>query len=336
MRIRSRLFATSASFYTLSAAVALLTSCSSATDSTPPPRGLTHPVGNMTDTLSDHGNVHGIAIAADGTMLVTRLESFDLLKSHISDISTSSVIYVGPTPVDVAFSADSRTAFIPLIGSPHVAIVDVQSGTKTGQLTVAQSPLRALVTPDGNNLYITTDGPLDDTTSTVYDFDAHTHALLDTIVVTPYANGITYDPVRSELFVASAGFVNEIYPPTDAIVRRIPVNLPMQDIAISKDGSELWVATTGDAGVEVFDLVSGELKQSIAGTSGAFGLKMTPDGKQFYVTRNGASMCAIIDAASRTVVKSFITGTDPKRIAFNADGSRAAITDGLTGVVIIQ
>ena len=290
----------------------------------------------MTDTISDHGNVHGIAIAADGTMLVTRLDSFDLISGRISDFAAGPLIHVGPTPVDVAFSADSRTAFIPLIGSPHVAIVDVRSATKTGELTVAQSPLRALVTPDGNHLYITTDGPLDDTTATVYDFNPHTHALLDTIIVSQYANGIFYDAPRAKLYVSTNGFVYEIDSPSDTIVRAIPVSLPMQDIAVTNDGSELWVATTGDAGVEVFDLVTGELKQSIAGTSGAFGLKITPDGKQFYVTRNGANMCAIIDAASHTVVKSFFSGTDPKRIAFNADGSRAAITDGLTGIILIQ
>ncbi|MBA2686154.1 MAG: hypothetical protein H0U66_16850 [Gemmatimonadaceae bacterium] len=96
--------------------------------------------------------------------------------------------------------------------------------------------------------------------------------------------------------MSTVGFVYEIDATTDAVVRRIPVDLPMQDIAITNDGSELWVATTGDAGVEVFDLVTGNLIQSVAGTSGAFGLKITPDGKQFYVTRNYPGMCAIIGA----------------------------------------
>lgn len=336
MHIRSRLTATTTSLCALAVAGVLLTNCSSSADSPPAPVTLTHPAGNMTDTIVDHGGVHGIGIAPDGTMLVTRLDTFDLIYSHIGDFIPGPLIPVGPTPVDVAFSADSRTAFIPLIGGPHVAIVDVRSAAKTGELTVKGSPLRALVTPDGNHLYITTDGLGDDTTANIYDFNPRTHALMDTIVVAQYANGIFYDAPRSKLYVATAGFIYEIDATTDAVIRRIPVDLPMQDLAVTSDGTEVWVATTGDAGVEVFDLASGNLKQSIAGTSRAFGLKITPDGKQFYVTRSDAFLCAIIDAASHTVVKSFSTGLYPRRIAFSADGSRAAITDGGTGVVLIQ
>ncbi|MBA2686153.1 MAG: hypothetical protein H0U66_16845 [Gemmatimonadaceae bacterium] len=98
-------------------------------------------------------------------MLVTRLDSLDLVSGRIGDFVAGPLIPVGPTPVDVAISPDSRTAFVPLVGTTHVAIVDVRSATKTGQLTVADSPLRALVTPDATHLYITTTAT-SDTSST--------------------------------------------------------------------------------------------------------------------------------------------------------------------------
>ena len=63
---------------------------------------------------------------------------------------------------------------------------------------------------------------------------------------------------------------------------------------------------------------------------------MSPDGAQLYVTRPGAFECEIIDVHSHVIVKPLQTGPSPALIAFNATGSRAIITDGQTGAVLIE
>jgi DNA-binding beta-propeller fold protein YncE len=309
--------------------------CSSSTDS-PPAVATTHPAGTITDTALIAGSAHGIAIANDGTMLITRLDSTDLEMGRDSVFALGPKISVGAHPIDVAITPDSRTAFVPLIFSPHVAIVDVASGTKTGELTVAESPLRVLVSPNNRHLYVTTSGAGADTTSTVYDFDPRTYALLDTIVVGAFANGIVFDAPRNRLYVSATGYVYEIDTATDSVLRRIWVGGPLQDVAVKKDGSELWVATETDAGVQVFSLPDGAHIQSIDGTENAVGLKITPDGAQFYVARDIGGILAIVDASSRQVVSSLEPGLGPIRIAFNATGSRAVVTDDATGAVLIQ
>jgi DNA-binding beta-propeller fold protein YncE len=325
------------------AAFASAIGCSSSTEPIhtppppPPPPQIGHPTGNTATTLALDGYPHGISIASNGSMLITRLLASDVVPGNADELSFAPGVAIAGEPTDVAFTPDGRTAFIPLVFPSVVSIYDVASATFIGQIAVQTRALRALVTPDGNHLYVTTEGNGSAETN-VYDFDAHTHALIDTIVVGATANGIAYDSAHARLFVSSqtTDAVFEIDATNDVIVRKIPVHSQPQDVAVSLDGSELWVATESSAGVQVFDAATGDSILSVPNTSLAFGLKMSPDGEQFYVTRTFAGLCAIIDAHTHQVVKPFHTGPSPRRIAFNATGSRAFITDDHVGVVVIE
>ena len=310
--------------------------CSSTTDFTPPGDGTTHPVGDIADTALLAGAPHGIAIADDGTMLIARLDSGDVVVGRDSDFALGAKIPVGAHPIDVAITPDGRTGFAAIISSPHVAIIDVASRTKTGDLTVAESPLRVLLSPDGKHLYVTTSGADGDTTSTVYDFDAQTHSLIDTTVIGAFGNGIALDAPRHHLFVSASQYVYEINTISHVLLRRIWVGGPLQDVAVKQDGSELWVATETDAGVQVFDLPTGTHIQSIEGTENALGLKITPDGREFYVARNIGGILSIVNGGTRQVLKWVAPGLGPLRIAFNKSGSRAVVTDDATGAVLIR
>lgn len=297
---------------------------------------MTHPNGSITDTALLIGSAHGIAIANDGTMIVTRLDSDDVFIGRDSVFSLGARVPVGGHPIDVAITPDSRTAFVPLISSPHVAVLDIASGTVTGELTVPSSPLRALVSAGGSRLYITTSGSEGDTTSTLYIFDTQTHALRDSVVVGAFANGMFLDARRSRLYVTASQYVYVIDTQANTVLRRLWVGGPLQDVAVTNDGSELWVATETDAGVQVFALPGGAHIQSIDGTENALGMKITPDGSQFYVARNIGGILEIVDTKSRQAVSSLEPGLGPVRIAFNASGSRAVVTDDATGVVLIH
>lgn len=316
-------------------AIILAAGCSSSTETTPQ-IATTHPVGSLADTALLVGSPHGVAIANDGTVVLTLLDSSDIVVGRDSEFVLGPRINVGPHPIDVAITPDSRTAYVARIFSTSVAIVDLPSGTKTGDLTVSESPLRVLVSPNGRHLYVTTSGIEEDSASTLYDFDARTHQLLDTMVVGWFANGLVLDAPRNRLYVTANQYVYEIDTGIDSVLRRIWVGGPLQDVAVTQDGHELWVATETDAGLQLFSLPSGAHLQSVDGTENVVGLKITPDGKQFYVARDIGGILAIVDATSRHVVSSLEPGLGPVRIAFNAAGTRAIVTDDATGAVLIK
>jgi YVTN family beta-propeller protein len=288
------------------------------------------------------GTAQGIAIAADGTMLITLLDANDVVTGHENNpLALGPPINVHGMPLDVSLTPDARTAFVTLldIRDYRVSIIDVASNAEVGMLPVSTLPMRVLVTPDGNHIYVTTTGLQNDTVSTLFDFDGHSHALIDTMVVGATANGITYDSTRNRLYVSSLATreVAEISVDSDIVLRRIRVGSLPQDIALTRDGAELWVAAENDGyGLEVYDVTSGTLLETIPNTPAAFGLKLSPDGAQFYLTRTHSDTLTVIDAHSRQVVRFFKAGFWPQRIAFNAIGSRAIITLGQDGIFVIE
>jgi YVTN family beta-propeller protein len=110
----------------------------------------------------------------------------------------------------------------------------------------------------------------------------------------------------------------------------------LQDIAVSPDGSELYVASESRGVIHVLDAATGAAKTDINLGSGVFGLSMTPDGAQLYATGSFAGTIWIVDRAARTTLKSIPVGGTPRRIAFNADGSRAVVTNEGGFVTIIE
>jgi YVTN family beta-propeller protein len=320
------------------ATIAFVAACSSTTDSSGPPASqLTHPAGSVDSVVPIRGNVHGIGVAPNGTAIITRLDSADVVIGRIDEFAFGPVVHVGGLPVDVALTPDGRTAFVANNGGPHVDIIDVNSAAVVGELTIFSWPLRVLVTPDGNHVYVTTAGGLSDTVSRLYDFNVHTHALIDSLNIGSSANGITYNAQSKRLYVSStaSNAVYEIDATNDVILRTIHVGPVPQEIAVSADDSQLWVATEGDVGVQLYDLGTGQLAQSVDGTSRAYGLAMSPDGAQLYVARYEANATVIIDVRTRSVLKPLDLGLAPQRVAFNHVGSRAIFT-AENGVILVQ
>ena len=319
----------------------LLAACSSTTDTgtgpPPPNTSPTHPGGTIAQRVPVSGGVVGIAITKAGTMIISRYDSNDVVFGNVDSLTVSGELPIGLHPGDVVLSPDERTAYVTNYGTPTVAIIDVASRQQTGVLTVADAPRRILVTPDGNRIYISNSGHGADSTAVVYDFDAHTRALLDTIIVGIKANGIAFDSTRSTLYVTSVdeGKVFEIDANADTVTRVLETRAVLQEVVPVLDRSELWVADEV-TGVRIFDLSSGVQTGTVPSTEFAVRLVRTPDGTQLYETAAGDTTVKIIDIAQRRVVKSLYVGGSPQMIAFDALGSRAIVTEPFSGLVLVK
>ena len=325
----------------LVSAALLLAACSSATDSgtgpPPPSQQPTHPGGTIAQRVPVAGGVVGIAITKAGTMIISRYDSNDVVFGNVDSLTISGELPIGLHPDYVALSPDERTAYVTNYGTPTVAIIDVASRQQTGVLTVADAPRRILVTPDGNRIYISNSGHGADTTAVVYDFDAHTRILLDTIIVGIKANGIAFDSVHSKLYVTSvdAGKIFEIDANADTVTRVLETGAVLQEVVLVPDRSELWVADEL-TGVRIFDLSSGVQVGTVPMTTFAVTLAPTPDMTQLYETAAGDTTVAIIDIAQRRVVKSLNIGGSPQMVAFDALGSHAVIVEPFSGLVLVR
>lgn len=107
-----------------------------------------------------------------------------------------------------------------------------------------------------------------------------------------------------------------------------------QDIALSRDGSRLYVANQADW-VDVLDASSlGRLQRFPL--VGAFGLGITPDDAQLYVTSPETGTLSILDASTGSVVASLRVGGVPRRVAFDATGKTAVVANEGNWVDIVR
>jgi len=320
-------------------ATLLLAACSSATDTGSPPPNTqpTHPVGSINQRLTESGGVVGIAITKAGAMIISRYDSNDVVFGNVDSLTLNGELQVGLHPGDIALSPDGGTAYLTNYGTPTVAIVDMASHQQTGVLTVADAPRRILVSPDGSRIYISNSGHGADTTAVLYVFDAHTRALLDTIIVGKSANGIAFDSAHAKLYVSSldTGKLFEIDANADTVTRVLETGGALQEMVVVPNRSELWVADEV-TGVRIFDLPSGAQTGTMPTTESAVRLVPTPDWTQIYETAAGDSTVAIIDVAQRRIVKSLNIGGSPQMIAFDALGSRGVVTEPFSGLVLVK
>jgi YVTN family beta-propeller protein len=116
-------------------------------------------------------------------------------------------------------------------------------------------------------------------------------------------------------------------------VTNVPAGRGSEGIDVSPDGKEIWAVNAQDATITVIDVASKKALQTLPiPVEGAHRLKFTPDGKHVLVCGIGASQgsnaggnLAILDAATRKVVKQFDLGGWSAGMVMEPDGSHAYV-----------
>lgn len=319
-------------FGTLSLALALVAACHEATStkSGPPP---THPSGNTASRLLGFGGrPFAIRVTHNGDVLVTEQ---DLNRAiHLDSVgATSTNIAVGRDPGDVIANRTGTQAFVSNFNDGTVSIVDLSSNTATKTVAVSLSnAYRLSFNSDESRVYVTsTDGHL-------YTINTSSQSSGPSVTLSGSVQGIALMHSGQALFVtATDGTIWRLDPSSLATSKSASItNCTAQDVAISTDDTELYVACEG-VGVAVLDPTSLVTKTLIT-ISGAspFGLAVSPDNAQLYVTSPIGGVVTILDRAGRTVIKSLPVTGMPRRVAFNAHGNKAYIANEGNWVDVIE
>lgn len=289
----------------------------------------THPQGIIVSTTSVGGSNYGVAISQAGVVYVVQLSS-GLVRADLPSFTFGTVFSV-PGAWSVAFAPGGATAYVAGYNSTGLAIVDVGSNTVTGTVTAgtAGDAYDVAVSQDGSRVFMGADGH-------VYVISAAAKSIVFDVAVPGAANHISVHPsqplVYASLFDASE--VDEVNVQTGVVARRFPVPGIPQGSVVSPDGSYLYIANEAGT-LDILNLSTQTIETSVQLGCGGFGLSMTPDAEQLWVSCGYGNVVKVVDIASRSVVATIASGNSPRRIAFDAAGTTAVVVgDGGTAVFV--
>jgi YVTN family beta-propeller protein len=268
----------------------------------------------------------GVAISSQGLAYMTRPLTDSVAVIDLSGPSVITSFQVGRRPDDIAFNSAGTTAYVTNLDDSTVGVINTATGTQTTTYPVVGQPLRILV---GAALYVTlSNGDL-------VVLNTSTGAVVKTIAIGGIPNGLAPDAGAGRLYVAStAGTVTVISTTTNAPVDTFLIGGTPQDVGILASRNALYVAN--EAGwLDIRNMTTGTRTDSIAVPS-AFGLGITPDGAQVWVTQSGMGRVTIVNAATAAIVDSALTLGAPRHIAFSPSGDAALVANESGAGQVIQ
>jgi YVTN family beta-propeller protein len=296
-----------------------------------------HPDGNKESSFSGlglPGRPHGVSIARSGVFYVSQIGGSSVTKGSVSASAQSFAgsVTVGGGPAHVAINPAGTKAYSANQFANSASVIDVATNTVVATIPLAAEGYNVLTSPTGDRAYVTT------STGRVYVIDGTTNQLVTTLSVGGAANGLAYHGPSKTLYVSSlgAGTVTAINAQTNTITRTYPVSGMPQRIAVSRDGTEIYIASE-TVGLEILDVASGT-RVTVPGVgSGAVGLALSPDQAEIWVTNPPLGRVYMVSRSTRTVLRGLVlTGGSPRNVTFDYHGRVALIADEAGGVVFVR
>lgn len=253
--------------------------------------------GTVLQTISLWSTPTKLALSPGGG----RLYISNALAGTVSVISTATnsvikTIRVGDTPTGIAVSPGGTRVYVVNSDDGTVSKISTLTNKVVGTVYgVGKGVSTITVSPDGATIYA-----LNGTAGEISHFSAASLFAGKITGVTPGSQGITFSTDGSRVFVADlAGSVKVIDTDSHEVVDSIilATGAPF-DLAVSPDGTTLFVARSGDGKLSVYDIATKtELTSIVANpylVDGAPTISASPDGTQLYWTDSGSDRVHVI------------------------------------------
>jgi YVTN family beta-propeller protein len=265
-------------------------------------------------------------------LLVLNKDEATLSFVTAGDGKVAGRVPTGPSPHEVAASADGKLAFVTNYGTgpapgSTISVIDIAARKELRRVElgplrrphgIAWAAGKAFFTVEANRAVAAYDPAAD-----------KIDWLLGTGQITTHMVLVNDD--ASRLFTTNMGsntvsVLERGSNPLAWDVTQIPVGQGPEGIDVSPDGTRVWTAHSRDGGVSIIDVAQKKVIATLdAGTKRSNRLRFTPDGQRVLITDLDGGTLVVIDVPSRKVVKRVPLGRSPEGILIVPDGSRAYV-----------
>ena len=201
-----------------------------------------------------------VGFSPDAKWFVTT--SLRLDRIDIYNAATYELVYrlqAPKTPSHIAFSPDSRTAYVTLQGSDRLIAIDLASGQAKWNVPVGPKPAGVFVRPSGTILVAVMGS------DHIAEVDPKDGNVIRRIQTDRGAHNFLLSRDGKTLYVSNrvAGSISILNPESLEVTGTLPAPGGPDDMALSEDGKELWVTGRWRASVDVIERDTGALKTTI-------------------------------------------------------------------------
>ena len=274
---------------------------------------LGHPVGSIVATTPMSNRPWGAAVSSSGVVYVVGVDNL-LGRADLPSYSLITTPLATGVTTAVAFNQAGTQAWIPNAPSGSVAVYDPSTNAVTGTVGGLDGDVYGvLVSPDDQTVYVGTGN------NSVYAINATTRTIQWQVMAAGPVIHLAHHPTLPLLYASTPGAISEIDLTTHS-ARTLSASVGhAQAIAVSADGSELYIADENGAGLDVYNLGTGQTTNLSLGCSG-YGLALSPDDAVIYLSCVYPGQVLAIDRVTKTVISTFATNGTPHRLAMSPDG----------------
>jgi DNA-binding beta-propeller fold protein YncE len=277
--------------------------------------------------FSINGRRAYVANRGDGTV--------SMINSEMGQVFTSTVILPGPTvPIPMhAVTVDPGGRRVYVAGTNIVGILHAHTLELIRTLTVPANgsaqpnPQGIAVSPDGRWLLVSE--AVDGGSVSVIDIN-NNFSLRNTLVMAAgdVARGIATGADNTHAYIAVSGGNNEIWSydlATHLVDRRIVVGASPAAVAVTPDGSSLYITNAPATTLDYYELNTGAGGEIDFGAGFApTGIAITPDGFNVFLT-GADNRVRVIDTLTKTSPVSIDVGGVATAVSISPDGKRAYV-----------
>ena len=271
--------------------------------------------------------IHGVCVEQDGKRLFVTVESDHTLRI-ISTVSQTTIgtVKLDGRPNQCAATPDGKFVAVPIRDGDKVDVVDVAKQEIVKSLPIKE-PHNAVNAGSNRYIFVSSMGSNE---VNVIDLEKMEYSAVLPAGGRPRPYAVSAD--GRMMFVAVSelhGFV-VVDIPEKKVLERVempaehPTPHPLQyesadtrthGLALTPDGSELWVTSLLDDCVYIYDVKARTFTGKVQTGGGPNWVAVTPDGKYVCVSNTDSDDVSIIDIKTRREVTRVKVGRVPKRLA---------------------